>query len=383
MIKQIRIKNFKAHADTSIEMSSLNILTGMNGVGKSSIIQAILLLRQSYIKSILSRGLDLNGELCRIGSVSDCIYEEATTDDVDFEIEFQSRTYLWSFKAELSNLSDTFMKINNENTFSVRNKEVIFQNHFQYISAYRNGPVSEYIKDTLSAEILNLISRKEGRCELVAHLLHHNKDNLVAEPLVLDKSLDWSLFAQVEAWMRAISEDINIHIEPNDTSFKINYSFNRGGKKTKTQEFSATNIGFGVSYVLPIIVAILQACSAPRHRPISRESKLIIIENPEAHIHPSAQAKLMELICKAANSQYNVQFLIETHSDHIINGLLVAVKKEMISTEKSRIYFFDREKESHRCQEHLLPVLSGGKIKKAPKGFFDQMEIDMTTLMGF
>ncbi len=383
MIEHINIKNFKAHADTSIELSNLNILTGMNGVGKSSIIQAILLLRQSYVKSRLSKGLDLNGELCKIGSVSDCIYEEATTDDVEFKIKFQDRTLLWSFKAELNDLSETFMNINNENTYSTSNMEVIFQNNFQYISAFRNGPVNNYIKDTFSVGILNLISRKEGRCELVAHLLYHNRENLVAEALVLDKSLDWSLISQVEAWMRAISENINIHIEPNDTSFKINYSYNRGGKKTKTQEFKASNIGFGVSYVLPIVVAILQACSSPRKKNISKESKLIIIENPEAHIHPSGQAKLMELICKAANSSYNVQFLLETHSDHIINGLLVAVKKEIIPAKKSKVYFFDRDKESHRSQAHLLPVLPGGKIKKAPNGFFDQMDIDMNTLMGF
>ena len=183
--------------------------------------------------------------------------------------------------------------------------------------------------------------------------------------------------------MRAISEDINIHIEPSDTSFKINYSYNRGGKKSKTNEFSAQNIGFGVSYVLPIVVAILKACSAPRNKRISTESKLIIIENPEAHIHPRGQAKLMELICRAANSKYNVQFLLETHSDHIINGLLVGVKKGILPAEKSRVYFFDRDKETHNTTAHLLPVLQGGKIKKAPKGFFDQLSIDMTTLMGF
>lgn len=101
MIKRIQIKNFKAHADTSVDMSNLNILTGMNGVGKSSIIQALLLLRQSYRKSILRKGLDLNGELCSIGAISDCIYEDANTDDIDFKIQFRYKTLLWSFKAEL------------------------------------------------------------------------------------------------------------------------------------------------------------------------------------------------------------------------------------------------------------------------------------------
>ena len=171
--------------------------------------------------------------------------------------------------------------------------------------------------------------------------------------------------------MREISPNININIKPSGLNYKIDYSFDRGKGQTPTLDFKAKNIGFGISYVLPIIVASL-------HAP---EGSIVIIENPEAHIHPGAQAKLMELICKSAKN--GVQFIIETHSDHIINGLLVATKNKIIYPQDSSIYYFDRNEKKHATEAIHLPVLEGGKIQRPPKGFFDQLDIDMNTLMGF
>lgn len=382
MISKIHLKNFKSHEDTSLELSNINLLTGMNGLGKSSIIQALLLLRQSQAKGLLEKGLDLNGDLCSIGSVSDCLYQYATSDNIDIEISSSKITKSWSFKSELTNLSDTFIPFEKGKTpQKVEQNDVIFSGDFQYISAFRNGPVNNYDKDTSSVELLNQISRKEGRCELVAHFFHYFKDYVVVDDLKRSSS-DSSLATQVEAWMREISPNINVHVQPNDTSFKINYSYNSGTGKFKTNEFKASNIGFGVSYALPIVVATLQACSTkPKSEEKNSKDHFIIIENPEAHIHPSGQSKLMELICLAARN--GVQFLIETHSDHIINGLLVATKKGVIEPKNSSVYYFDREEDSHATKSYLLPVLSGGKIKDAPKGFFDQLDVDMSTLMGF
>jgi len=382
MINSIHIKNFKSHADTFMEMSNVNILTGINGIGKSSISQAFLLLRQSHRKNLLNRGLDLNGELCSIGSVEDCIYQDATSDNVDFTVQLNENTLTWSFKSQLTSLDDTFIRLDDTTQApTIDANNIIFNDNFQYISAFRNGPVNDYIKDTSSVELLNQISRKEGRCELIAHFLYHFRDNIVNKALIKNTDLDASLSTQVEAWMREISPNINIHVKPNDTSFKINYSYNKGEGRRKTNEFKASNIGFGISYALPIVVATLQACSTSSSSKDSPKDKLIIIENPEAHIHPSGQSKLMALICLAAKT--GVQFLIETHSDHIINGLLVATKKELIQPEDSKIYFFTRKTETHATEIHALPVLKGGKIKNAPKGFFEQIDLDMAALIGF
>jgi predicted ATPase len=159
-------------------------------------------------------------------------------------------------------------------------------------------------------------------------------------------------------------------------TFEIRYQFNSTqAGVVPTNEFSAENVGFGISYVLPLIVVILSA----------KPSSLILIENPEAHLHPKAQSKLIELMALAA--QNGVQILVETHSDHIINGTLVAVKKyethQGIAHNKVKIYYFHRSDNHHTTEVTNLPVLEGGQIKNPPTGFFDQIETDLETLMGF
>jgi Uncharacterized conserved protein len=386
MIKELQLSNFKTHKDTTINMSNLNILAGMNGYGKSSLIQSLLLLRQSNSKGLLSRGLDLNGDLCSIGLVRDCLSFDAETEEIVIVVAEEQLIYYYRFLAELNDLSDTFIKsqyYDPDDDDDDNIESILFNENFQYISAFRNGPTDNYPKDTSTVEIQNQISRIEGRCELVAHYLDYFRNNEVVQEILYKDSTDNQLLKQVELWMHEISPNIKLHIKSEESSFKLNYSYSETSGY-KTQEFKSTNIGFGISYALPIVVAILKACSINKIQNNKSESKekLIIIENPEAHIHPSGQAKLMELICKAA--KLGVQFIIETQSDHIINGMLVAIKKETITKNECSLYFFDREKGSHAIKTHPLEVNKyRTKLKKAPKGFFDQFDKDMKTIMGF
>lgn len=383
MINNLQIKNFKSHADSNIHLSNISVFTGMNGMGKSSAIQALLLLRQSFFKGLLNKGLELNGELCSIGTVKDAVYQFAEdSDNIDFILQKGNEVFNWSFKADPASIGNTFALTVNSIKYDL-DPFCLFNNGFQYISAFRNGPVNDYEKDTASVELFNQISRKEGRCELVAHYLDHFKDYKVHPDLVKNKEIDDSVKNQVEDWLREISPNINVNIQQLDTSFKLTYDFSRGKGLTKLENVKASNTGFGVSYVLPIVAAAIVANAKEPNEgsEYSTHERLIIIENPEAHIHPRAQARLMELICLAAKN--GVQFIIETHSDHIINSLLVAVKSNILSPEQGIIYYFNRIEDKHATDAIQLPILPGGKIKSPPKGFFDQIDIHMQQLMGF
>lgn len=381
MIDKIHIKNFKSHSDSPLPLGNINLFTGMNGMGKSSAIQSLLLLRQTHMRGLLNRGLELNGELCSIGTVNDAIYRfSEDSDNIDFVINQNGQRHEFSFKADASKIKDTFAPLNAPVTGNISDCN-LFNNGFQYISAFRNGPVNDYEKDTASVELLNQISRKEGRCELVAHYLDYFKDYEVHPDLIKNADVSSTVKSQVEEWLKEISPNININIQPKDTSFVITYDFSRGKGLTKLEGVKASNTGFGVSYVLPIVVSAIVAVSkAPGTKSaFSTNERLIIIENPEAHIHSNAQSKLMELICKAAKK--GVQFIIETHSDHIINGLLVAIKKDESMLTKSKIYFFNRVESTHATKAEALQILPGGRIKNRPEGFFDQMGKDIRTLI--
>ncbi|NJO02818.1 MAG: AAA family ATPase [Bacteroidia bacterium] len=113
----------------------------------------------------------------------------------------------------------------------------------------------------------------------MAHFLHHYKkekvvfDNLL-HPLVPDAALS----VQCSAWSGEISKNVNVLVDEYGTGFQLKYRFNLEGGEFPTQEFRAENVGFGISYTLPIIVAILSA----------KPNSLLLIENPEAHLHPGA-----------------------------------------------------------------------------------------------
>lgn len=373
MINQFGIENFKSHLNTNIPLSNLNIFAGINGMGKSSFIQALLLLRQSYFKNRLS-GLELsNADLCKIGSIKDAIAISADDNMIRFLIndnKLKSPISLEFPFTELE-LNKTYIRLNSVSPSSIKNLS-LFNSNFQYLSAYRNGPSDDFTSDTYQVEHLHQISIKEGRAEMTAHYIDFFGNNKIPiKELKHPDSNDYMLKTQIGFWLRELSKNINLHVSQNtETTYKIEYSFDRDGSFT-TDRFKSKNVGFGLTYDLSILTAILSA----------KPNDLIIIENPEAHIHPSGQAKIMELICKAA--EFGVQIIIETHSDHIINGALVANKKDFIDEKKIAIYYFSRDEVKHSTKVQYLPIETGGKIRKPPKGFFDQIDIDLEILMGF
>lgn len=380
MISKLTIRNYKSHLNTEIYLGNLTVLTGINGVGKSSVFQALLLLRQSFEKKTLDTGLDLNKPLCEIGTFADAVYQYAESDVISFEISDNAlREYKWQFKPEKNALNKTFVPILGKSPDQIEHLS-IFNNNFQYLSAARLSPKESYPNDTNLVEQKRQLSIEKGQGELVVHFLYfygkEKKENIRFENLKSLFSEELDLLAQTSAWEREISPNINVVPSAKGKSFELRYSFNKPNDITSTNEFSAENVGFGVTYALPIIVALLSA----------EKDSLILIENPEAHLHAKGQAKLAELIALAA--QNGVQVIIETHSDHIVNGLLVACKKfenegKGINRDLVKMYYFTRDEETHSAKADEIRIQEDGKINKQPIGFFDQTQNDLGYLLGF
>lgn len=375
MLRHINIENFKSHINTKLELGNITFLCGENGVGKSSVIQSLLLLRQSFEKNMLKDGLDLAGNLVNLGTAKDVMRTREGVQDMIIRLDTDNQNYEWVFpKINLiQNDKGNFLNISQGNQDYSQNIQKnafsLFGNEFQYLSAERLPPQESYPRKTYDVEKKKQISIEKGRGELVAHFLEYYKDYQVLEGLK-HHSLSYSdLLAQTSAWEREISQNVNIRVETTGTGYELKYSFDTTSEQGKTEEFRPENVGFGLSYALPIIVSILAA----------KKDALILIENPEAHLHPYGQAKLTELMCLAAET--GIQVIVETHSDHIINGAMVACKKGIIKKENISIYQFNRDENTHAAETIKVEVLEGGRIKKAPAGFFDQFGKDLRTLM--
>jgi len=379
MIDKIRLSNFKSHKDTQLNFGNLTVLSGQNGVGKSSIIQAMLLLRQTNEKNRLNDILDLNSPLCFIGKSNDAIYRfpnEEFENEIGIVLKNQKHEYSWLFEIP-KNQKKSYLQRKNDISDSDGYEELsLFNNKFQYLSAFRGV---EYITDDYAVEFQKQISVNEGRGELVAQFLfEYGKKLKVIESLKHPLEKDDFLLSQVSAWEREISNNVNVIAVPFGDNYDIKYSFDTIPSDKKlgpVDELSKKNVGFGLSYVLPIIVAILSA----------EKDSLLLVENPEAHIHPYGISKLTELICLAA--QAGIQIIVETHSDHVINGILVQNKKFTQSKEEKgidrqnvKIYHFDRDEKEHKTIYIEIEVNDNGVMENQPEKFFDQIENDLDDL---
>ena len=90
----------------------------------------------------------------------------------------------------------------------------------------------------------------------------------------------------------------------------------------------------------------------------------------------------MEYLVQVSNEK-NVQCFVETHSDHIINGLLVSLKEQKLNVEDAKILFFDRKNQDEQSYIDVsnLELTQYGRVRRPPKGFCDQYGIDLRKLI--
>lgn len=379
MLSGLHVKNFKSHRDTAIELGNLTLLAGVNSSGKSSLIHALLLLRQSFLKGRLDQGLDLNEPLCRIGTGQDALYRLADSNILSIEIS-DGELFQFTFDVEKA-LAGTFLPKSTYGGNIARDKLAglpLFNNDFQYVSSLRCGGRSHFDQYDYEVGEQRQVSRSLGQGECVAHFL----DRFGAEPSInyLFDGNDYALADQVELWLRRISDGITVEVKRSPTGgFDITYGYAYDGVKPLAG-LRAENVGYGVSHSLSVLVALLSA----------KPGSLVILENPEAHLHPGGQAELAKLISRVA--QGGVQVIVETHSDHILNGILVATKRfetkvaqeraKGLDRAKVRIYYVDKNPQvpTEASVDEVL-IADGGRLDFQPKGFFDQAEKDLGFLM--
>ncbi len=370
MITNIYVQNFKAFSEAEISPGQLNILTGLNGMGKSTFLQSLLLLRQSYRQNtLLDKGLLLNGDYIEIGKGKDAYAMYGSAEKlITFEIEWDEAIELhgeFQSRDELDLLPTHQLKISDEKVW----QQALFQDRWQYLNTERVSPKTFFPASVYHIEQIHTLG---NHGEFTTHFIAKNqRKEIPIKTLAHPKAKSLALLAQLDAWLGEISPNVRLNSVLYDEFeiARLSYKFEVG--EELTDDMKPTNVGFGLTYVLPVVTAVLFA----------NPGDLLIIENPESHLHPQGQARLGKLFALAA--EQGVQLFIETHSDHVLNGVRVATKQQFISPEKVGIFFFERFMESdEHCTDIIQPIIDeNGRINKWPLGFFDEWDNQLDELL--
>jgi predicted ATPase len=242
----------------------------------------------------------------------------------------------------------------------------LFNSGFQYLRADRINPATTYPRS-------HEMSVRRGflgvRGEYAIDYLRYHQDDVVRfDALHHPEASSPRLHSQVEAWMSEICPGVRIQATALEKADLVQLGFQFAGKQRLTPEPQRpTNVGFGLTYVLPVIIACLAA----------QPGAMILLENPEAHIHPRGQSAMARLTCAAA--AIGAQLVVETHSDHILNGVRLSVKREILPAEHVVLHYFRREDDGI----HVVSPMMGpdGMLSQWPPGFFDEWDHSLDQLL--
>ncbi len=382
MLNLLELRHFKCFELLRLPLSSLTVLSGMNASGKSSVLQSIMLLHQTMRDHEWSDRLVLNGHVAQVGMVSDIVDQDTGRGQFEVGLGNTEVGCNWVFAGERREMSAGLTQISiNGATITppsqirwllpLDEKDEVQRLAFSirdltYITAERDGPREVYpLLDEYAVRVIG------SRGEYAVSTLYHGRDDLIDNRLVL-ADVAPKLSRQVEARLDTFFPGCKLELRQIEGTTAATL---RIRTSEATGFLHPIHCGFGITQVLPIIVAVLSVRES-----MSNGSPLILIENPEVHLHPAGQALMGEFLAEAAHS--GVQLIIETHSDHVLNGVRRTVKTGRISPDEIAIHFL-RDRFLHETQI-LSPTLdSSGNIDVWPEGFFDQFDKDLNYFAGW
>ena len=386
MLQKIGLTNFKCFDSLELACAPLTLLCGLNGMGKSSVLQALLVLRQSAISGELDQGrLVLGGELADLGTGQDVLFEGSETDVVAFELhDSDASEPCWlafdysrradQLSARLAGVSDSLVSPHVEGIESPGIPPLHGQwreipplgGQLIYLNAERIGPRKLYDRSEVFARHGNLGTRGEYAWNYL--YARQNEATASADPRCAEESTGQRVIDVVDHWLQEVTPGAHVGLDEIQEADAViaGFSFARPGD-VASRRYRATNVGFGLSYTLPVLMALLAS-----------PGSLCLIENPEAHLHPRGQTRLAELAVRA--SLAGVQVIVETHSDHFMDGVRIAVREGLIQPDETAFHYFERV--GGRTVVSSPQVSADGRLSELPTGFFDQHEDNLIKLLG-
>jgi predicted ATPase len=410
ILMKLSIEGYKSIA-TKREMNfdGLTILSGANSSGKSSFMQPFLILKQTIESHYSSDSLTLDGENIKLTDSSQVMSKIPT---------YKKKAFIISMKDDISTVEVEYrykrntgiiadkVTINNSKEFKngfflsweMTSDQILNQlsaSHFSNIEDFykeekikakwkvkrKKGFIyAELSPDTKKTPMLKMGIEPTQRLEnLVARMIHvpglrgnpERSYKLAATGQIYSGSFDKYVASIVAKWGskskkqdELIKQLEELGLANNISASKLNDTrvelmVSRYKKSSKKDNVNIADVGFGVSQVLPVLLALLCAT----------KNQFVYIEQPELHLHPKAQFKLAKIITKAV--MRGVKVIIETHSSLLIRGIQIDVVEKKLDYEKTSLNWFTQNPETGETDVTSVTLDKLGAFGDWPEDFDD------------
>lgn len=354
MINKLSFKNYKLFKEKqTLELKPITILIGKNNSGKSAVLKLPTLIAGS-LSGDFSQPFDTKYEDVRIGlAPEDFFYNrEITNDSLDFDIMQGNESLInCSIIGDINNnirlraLNYKGKKIDLRNTkvkgFIPEGESVDVFN-FDYIEAFRMKPEPNFQKKT--SDILKVGVNGENSYSLYAK--YYDEQNPIYKSIS-----DW-YFENFENWKLEVNQ-----ISGSVISYEITL------KNGTNKPINIVNTGSGISQSFPLILRSFMPVEEPT---------LIIMEEPETHLHPAAHGNLAERFVNSFLEDNNRNYLIETHSQNFVLRMRRLVAEGKLKPEQLAIYYVDFKEELNESVLEKIVLDEFGRVEWWPEGIFSE-----------
>lgn len=394
MFQRIDLLHFKCFDLLRLPLRPLTLLSGLNASGKSSVLQAFALFHQTVREHQWSPALMLNGSAVRLGTAGDVIDQVSGSRSCGIGLLDGEKEYQWEFVADRADMSlaVSSVVVDGQHFAAPEGEPLMLHqmlpegradarllkdprlvgvelimrlDELSYLTAERTGP-----RDTYPLEGPEYEGVVGAKGEHAVSLLYCRGDELVADALTLP-GVPRTYIRQVGARMARFFPSCELEVAPIPRANALTLGLRTSHQ---TDFHRPAHTGFGITQVLPIVVAALFA----------KPEGILLIENPEVHLHPFGQATMGEFLAEVAAA--GVQVILETHSDHVLSGVRKAVKRGVLAPDSASLHFFrsrDDAAEDGGAQVQSPQLAADGSIDHWPEGFFDQFDRDMNYFAGW
>jgi len=405
MFTRLKLTNFKAWEDTGdIALKPVTLLLGINSSGKSTLIQSLLLLKQTVQSPDRTIHLNMGGDeindLFNFGDF-DNVLRQGTSGVRQFSLSFSYQSHAASrigqgafFCSYGQNsaggvvIQDWLVETDHRQFRSIRREKgsysVVVDDEGQprgkgrQLSPERSvslsaeaiailghdGAVLEDLSLSIRRELENIVylgplRRKPERDYVwnkskpgeIGSDGHRAIDALLASALMKGDD-QHRIIEDVSNWLLRMKVADKLEVKQLGRSTRYEVVIHRDGVEANLRD-----VGIGISQVLPVLTVAYFAPSG----------STIMLEEPEIHLHPLAQSVLAELFVEVSRER-NVQFIVETHSEHLFRRMQTLIARQQTTTDAAAMYFVERDEKKATLRS--LELDNFGRVKNWPEGFF-------------